>query len=37
MDFVRNLKGKRWGIDETCKGGRTLEKETREREKEREI
>ena len=32
MDFVRNLEGKRWWIDGICKGGRTLERETKVRE-----
>ena len=27
--FVKNLEGKRWWIDEICKGVRTLEKETK--------
>ena len=30
--FAKNLEGKRWWIDEICKGVRTLEKETKMKE-----
>ena len=32
MDLVRNLEEKKCWIDEICKGGRTLERETKVRE-----